>query len=105
MFEVQPPMRRTAEDNQRLLAELDAARRRLSEAERRMLELMLHKVVLQRLGKDAGGDETRRVLEDQIADLRVELEFAEQRVMFTRPRLRDRLDWAGRPMRSDATLG
>jgi hypothetical protein len=84
-------MGRTAEDDQSLAAELDEARKRLSEAERRMLELMLPKVVLQRLGKDAGGDESRHVLEGQIADLRVELEFAEQRVMFTRPRVRVRL--------------
>jgi hypothetical protein len=98
-------MRRTAEDHQRLAAELEMARRRLSEAERRMLELMLHKVVLQRLGKNPGGDESRHVLEGQIADLRTELEFAEQRVMFTKPNTRVRLDWAGRAMRADVPRG
>lgn len=77
-------------------AQLDEARRRLAEGERRLLELMLHKAILQRLGRKPPAGDAQERLEGQITLLRAEQEFAEQRVMFTRRRPRVRRDWAGR---------
>jgi hypothetical protein len=70
----------------RFVAELDEVRRRLADAERPMLELMVHKTLLQRLGRADGPRASRDELEKRIAELRVEEAFAEQRVMFTKPR-------------------
>jgi hypothetical protein len=79
-------MPHSADAHWRLVADLEEIRRRLAEAERRMLELMVHKTLLQRLGRDNGASASRDELEKRIAELRAEQTFAEQRVMFTKPR-------------------
>ena len=62
---------------------LDEARLRVSDCERRALELMFHRALLQRAGADASASHQRLdLLERELAELRAEREFAEQRLLF-----------------------
>jgi len=68
----------------RELAEaLDQARLRVSDCERRALELVFHGALLERAGADASASRQRLdLLELELAALRAEREFAEQRLLF-----------------------
>lgn len=69
-------------------SQLDAVRRSIADRERLLLELMLHRALLRRIGKEPVNDQSLNALEIELADLRAEQEFAEQRVMFARRRRR-----------------
>ncbi len=62
---------------------LGQARVRVSDCERRAIELMFHRALLQRAGADVAASDARlELLESELAELRAEREFAEHRLLF-----------------------
>jgi hypothetical protein len=75
------------ETREKILRDLKEARVRVSGAERRLLELMMHRIILERLGRDTSASKrSGENLEQDLVRLHAELEFAGHREMFTRPR-------------------
>jgi predicted nucleic acid-binding Zn-ribbon protein len=75
------------ETREKILRDLNDARHRLADAQRRLMELMMHRVILERLGRDTSASErSHDELERELSQLRADLEFAGHREIFTRPR-------------------